>query len=437
MLEPQTMPFDTPAAAPRRVAVIGAGISGMGAAYQLASTERVTLFEAEHRLGGHARTVIAGKRGDQPVDTGFIVFNRVNYPNLVALFERLGVEAVESNMSFAASIDGGRLEYGLASVGTIFAQRRNLANPWFLGMVRDILRFNAQAASTTRDRGETIAGLIDRLKLGAWFRDYYLLPLSGAIWSTPTRQVLDFPAEAMVRFLENHALLNYSDKHQWFTVKGGSVAYVSRLEAAMRAEGVDVRLNAPVEAVRRVPGGVEVRARGGAWEAFDEVVFASHTDQALAMLTDASTAERELLGAIRYQPNHAVLHADESQMPRRRQVWSSWNYAEQAGRRGDQIDLTYWMNRLQPIPLDDPMFVTLNATRPIREELIYDEVTFAHPIYDLAALKAQEGIRALNGHRNTWFCGAWMRNGFHEDGLASGIDVAHAMTRARDARAAA
>lgn len=431
------MPFDTPSASPRRIAVIGAGISGLGAAEALSRTARVTLFEAEGRLGGHARTVIAGRRGDQPVDTGFIVFNRVNYPHLVALFDRLGVEAVESNMSFAASIDGGRLEYGLASVGTIFAQRRNLANPRFLGMVRDILRFNARAAATTRDRSETIAGLIDRLKLGAWFRDYYLLPLSGAIWSTPTRQVLDFPAEAMVRFLENHALLNYSDKHQWYTVKGGSAAYVSRLEAALRAGGVEIRLKAPVEAVRRVPGGAELRARGGAWEAFDDVVFASHTDQALAMLTDASPDERELLGAIRYQPNHAVLHADDSQMPRRRQVWSSWNYAEQAGRRGDRIDLTYWMNLLQPIPKDDPLFVTLNATRPIREELIYDQVTFAHPVYDLAALKAQEGIRALNGHRNTWFCGAWMRNGFHEDGLSSGLEVARALARAEGAPAAA
>ncbi|MCX7643882.1 MAG: FAD-dependent oxidoreductase [Rhodobacteraceae bacterium] len=431
------MPFETAAAATRRIAVIGAGISGMGAAHALAASHRVTLFEAEPRLGGHARTVFAGRRGDQPVDTGFIVFNRVNYPHLVELFDRLGVPVTESNMSFGASIDGGRLEYGLASIGTIFAQRRNLANPRFLGMVRDILRFNARAASTTRDRTETIAGLIDRLRLGAWFRDYYLLPLSGAIWSTPTRKILDFPAEAMVRFLENHALLNYSRKHQWYTVIGGSVAYVSRLEAALRNQGAEIRLSAPVAAVRRLAAGVEVRARGGAWEQFDEVVFACHTDQALAALADASDAERRLLGAIRYQPNHAVLHADASLMPRRRQVWSSWNYAEPAGRPGDRIDLTYWMNSLQPIPQDDPLFVTLNATRPIREELIYDEVTFAHPLYDVPALMAQEAIRALNGSRNTWFCGAWMRNGFHEDGLASGLEVARAIAAAAASRARA
>jgi predicted NAD/FAD-binding protein len=434
------MPFETAAAAPRKIAVIGGGISGLGAAHALAASHRVTLFEAGPKLGGHARTVIAGRRGDQPVDTGFIVFNRVNYPNLSALFDRLEVPVTESNMSFAASIDGGRLEYGLASIGTIFAQRRNVANPRFLGMVRDILRFNARAAAAARDRSETIAGLIERLRLGTWFRDYYLLPLTGAIWSTPTRKVLDFPAEAMVRFLENHALLNYSGKHQWYTVRGGSSAYVARVEAALRGQGVEIRLAAPVSAVRRVAGGAEVRARGAEWERFDEVVFACHSDQALAALTDPTEAERRLLGAIRYQPNHAVLHADASLMPRRRQVWSSWNYAEPAGRPGDRIDLTYWMNSLQPIPKDDPLFVTLNTTRPIREELIYDEVTFAHPLYDVPALMAQDAIRASNGTRHTWFCGAWMRNGFHEDGLASGLEVARAIAagaRAGAPRAAA
>ncbi len=429
------MPFETTGAA-KRVAVIGAGVSGLGAAHMLAATYRIVLFEADSRLGGHARTVIAGKRGDQPVDTGFIVFNDANYPHLVRLFDKLGVPVVESDMSFAASVDGGRIEYGLRSLDTIFAQRRNLANPRFLGMICDILRFNRQAATTTRDPAETIADMIRRLRLGGWFRDYYLLPLSGAIWSTPVEKVLDFPAETMVRFLENHALLDYSAKHQWFTVAGGSVQYVGRLEAALQRQGVDIRLSAPVDAVRRVAGGVEVKAAGGDWEVFDEVVFASHTDQALAMLSDATPEERHALAAIRYQPNEAVLHADESLMPRRKAVWSSWNYAEETGRRGDRIDLTYWMNSLQPIPLDDPLFVTLNATRPIREDLIYDQVTFSHPIYDVPALRAQQAIRAMNGARNTWFCGAWMRNGFHEDGLASAVEVAEAMRRADEAIAA-
>ena len=431
------MPFDISAAPARRIAVIGAGISGLGAAHLLAGTNRVTLFEAEARLGGHARTVIAGRRGDQPVDTGFIVFNQVNYPNLTRLFDRLGVPVAKSDMSFAASIDGGRIEYGLGGLDIIFAQRANLVRPAFLGMMRDILRFNAHAAATTRDPAETIGGLIERLRLGDWFRDYYLLPFSGAIWSTPLEKILDFPAETMIRFFENHALLNYSGQHQWYTVAGGSIQYVSRLEAALRRQGAEIRLAAPVEAVRRRPGAVEVRARGGDWEAFDEVVFASHSDQALAMLSDATPEERAALGAVRYQPNEAVLHADESLMPKRKAVWSSWNYAEERGARRDRIALTYWMNSLQPIPKDDPLFVTLNATRPIREELIYDQSTFHHPVYDLAALEAQKTIRAMNGARGTWFCGAWMRNGFHEDGLASAVEVAEAVTRAGAVQVAA
>lgn len=431
------MPFETPAARPKRIAVIGAGISGLGAAHLLAPSHRVVLFEASARLGGHARTVLAGKRGDQPVDTGFIVFNHANYPHLTRLFDRLGVPVVKSDMSFGASIDGGRIEYGLKNLKALFAQGRNLARPQFLGMMRDVLRFNAQAAVTARDPSETIAGLIERLRLGAWFRDYYLLPLSGAIWSTPAARILQFPADALIRFFENHALLSATGQHQWFTVRGGSVEYVGRLEAALRRQGVELRASTPVAAVRRQAEGVEVKARGGVWEPFDEVVFASHSDQALAMLSDASAAERAALGAIRYQPNEAVLHADESLMPRRRAVWSSWNYAEETGRRGDRLDLTYWMNSLQPIPKDDPLFVTLNATRPIREELIHDSVTFEHPFYDLAALRAQQAIGAMNGARRTWFCGAWMRNGFHEDGLASAVQVAEAMRRATSVRVAA
>ncbi len=424
------MPFETLDAAPKRIAVIGAGISGLGAAHMLAGSHKVVLFEAGNRLGGHARTVVAGKRGDQPVDTGFIVFNYANYPHLTRLFDKLDVPVVESNMSFGASIDGGRLEYGLRDLNAVFAQRKNVAHPRFLGMMRDVLKFNARAVKVANDPGLTIGDFLGRLGTGDWFRDYYLLPLSGAIWSVPTQKILDFPAEAMIRFFQNHALLNVTGQHQWFTVKGGSIQYVSRLENALHHQGVDIRLSTPVDAVRRLETGVEVKAKGGEWETFDEVVFASHSDQTLAMLSDASPDEAANLGAIRYQPNEAVLHADTSMMPRRRQVWSSWNYAEEKGRRGDRIDLTYWMNSLQPIPKDDPMFVTLNTTRTIREELIYDQVTFAHPVYDLAALKAQAEISKTNGTRNTWFCGAWMKNGFHEDGLSSAVDVVEAMGRA-------
>jgi predicted NAD/FAD-binding protein len=424
------MPFETGAGAPRRIAVIGGGISGMGAANLLADSQQVTLFEAEPRLGGHARTVMAGRNGDQPVDTGFIVFNYVNYPNLVALFERLDVPVVKSCMTFGVSIDGGRLEYALTSLNALFAQRRNVVRPAFQRMVRDILRFNARAAETAASNPEmTIGGLIRELGLGDWFRDYYLLPFSGAIWSTPKEKIMDFPAHAMVRFFENHALLSHTGQHQWYTVDGGSVQYVSRLESGLRRKGVDVRLGAAVQGVRRDGMGVQIRCWGGQWESFDEVVFATHSDDSLKLLADPSAHEKSALGAIRYQPNEVVLHRDASLMPKRRKVWASWVYTEDANRRSDQIDLTYWMNSLQPIPESDPHFVTLNTKREIREDMIYDQTVMRHPVYDLEALKAQSRIREYNGTNRTWFCGAWVKNGFHEDGLSSAIDVVEAINR--------
>ncbi|MFY0693345.1 MAG: FAD-dependent oxidoreductase [Paracoccaceae bacterium] len=417
------MPFETLAAAPKKIAVIGAGISGMGAAHLLSKSNRVVLFEAEPRLGGHARTVVAGKRGDQPVDTGFIVYNEANYPHVTALFKELDVPVTESNMSFGASIDGGALEYGLASIDAIFAQRRNLGRPKFLRMLRDIAKFNAQADVVARDPNISIASFLDDLGTGSWFRDHYLLPLTGAIWSTPVERMMDFPAQALIRFMKNHALLNYTGQHQWYTVQGGSIEYVKRLEARMRAQGVELRLGQPIKSVTRSDGKVQVTPKGGVSETFDEVVFATHSDDSLSLLADASTAERNALGAVRYQPNEAVLHADTDMMPRRRKVWSSWVYCEAPGKDSNKIDLTYWMNSLQPIPNDDPMFVTLNSTRAIREELIYDTTTFRHPVFDLGALNAQTAIRAMNGTNHTWFCGAWMKNGFHEDGYSSAVDV--------------
>ena len=426
------MPYEHLGNAPRRIAVIGAGISGMGAAHLLADTNTVVLFDAAKRLGGHARTRIAGKRGDQPVDTGFIVFNYVNYPHLSALFHKLGVPVAKSDMSFAASIDGGRIEYALKSLDTLFAQRRNLVRPGYLRMLKDLVAFNSRAVDLARDPNQTIGGLLAALGTGPWFRDYYLKPFSGAIWSTPVEKIMDFPAKGMVEFFRNHHLLNATGQHQWYTVEGGSIQYVSRLGAALQRQGVDIRLNAPVAGVRRLPVGVEVRAEGGEWELFDEVVFACHSDQALRMLADPSPEETRDLGAIAYQPNDVVLHADPSVMPTRRKCWSSWNYTEAAGKTSERIDLTYWMNSLQPIPMDDPMFVTLNSTRPIREELIYDQTVLHHPVYTVDAFRAQKDIAARNGAHHTWYCGAWMKNGFHEDGLSSAVDVAEAIAT-RDA----
>ena len=421
------MPFETATAAPRKIAVIGAGISGMGAAHMLAKDHTVVLFEAEPRLGGHARTRMAGPNADTPVDTGFIVFNYANYPNLTALFDQLDVPVTKSNMSFGASFDGGRLEYGHAGVDAIFAQKRNLANPKFLRMVRDILYFNKHGLAASAEDGLTIGGLMKKLNLSAYFRDHYLLPFSGAIWSTPKEKIMDFPANAMMQFFDNHALLSATGQHQWYTVQGGSQSYVSRLEADLVKRGVDLRLGAGVDSVRRDPDGVYVKTHGAVWERFDEVVFATHSDDTLNMLADPSDAETSTLGAVRYQANRVVLHSDTTIMPKRRAVWSSWVYSEEAGKQTDQIDLTYWMNSLQPWLTGPDYMVTLNTTRPIREELIWDEVSLRHPVYDTAAIAAQGQAAAMNGSNRTWLCGAWMKNGFHEDGLSSAVDVVTAL----------
>jgi len=357
------MPFESGTDARRRIAVVGAGISGMGAAYHLAAKNTVCLLEAEPRLGGHARTVIAGKRGDQPVDTGFIVFNEHTYPNMVRLFDELDVPVAESNMSFGVSAREGRFEYALNSIDSIFAQRRRAFDPRFLRMVRDIMAFNG--------------------------------------------------------------ILDWNDNHQWYTVDGGSVEYVRRLGAAMEARGVDIRLNARTEAVRRTSLGVEIKVAGADWEPFDDVVFATHADDTLRLLTDATGVEQTALSAVTYQPNRAVLHADTNAMPKRRKVWSSWCHVASGPGADAPIELTYWMNSLQPIPQDDPLFVTLNAQGTIREELIHDETVFRHPVFDQAAVTAQDTVRAINGQNRTWFCGAWMRHGFHEDGLASAVEVAN------------
>ena len=395
----------------------------MACAWLLSRHHQVTLFETESRLGGHARTVLAGKRGDQPVDTGFIVFNHVNYPHLSAMFRDLDVPVTKSDMSFGVSLDGGRVEYALRSGNALFGQRRNIVDPRFHLMIRDILRFNAGAETEVAAAPDlTIAALIERMGLGARFREHYLYPFCGAIWSTPDQDISKFPARALVRFMRNHGLLARGQHHQWWTVEGGSVRYVARLTAALLRAGVDLRPATPVRAVTRHDGTVILNAAGAQPEVFDHVILASHADQALAMLTDADDAERGALSAIRFQPNHTVLHADPCVMPRRRRCWSSWISRSDAG--AASVGVTYWMNRLQNIPDDDPLFVTLNRHDGIDPALIYDKVTFRHPVFDLAALEAQARIATMQGNRNTWFAGAWLRNGFHEDGFASALRIA-------------
>ncbi len=413
--------FDESRGARKKIAIVGAGISGLSAAYYLSENNDVTLYEAEPRLGGHARTVMAGKNGDQPVDTGFIVFNYVTYPHLTKLFDELNVPVEKSEMSFGATIDNGRIEYGLNNLRTLTAQKRNLARPAYYKMIADILRFGKEAPEAAQDDDTTIGELVDQLRLGYWFRHNYLMPMCGAIWSTPVEFVDQFPARSLVQFFRNHALLasGRANQHQWYTVKGGSIEYVRRIEAALRARGADIRLAAPVQSVERDAVGVTVHSQGQS-DLYDEIILATHSDQSLAILGEnASQPERDALGAIRYQPNAAILHCDPSQMPRRRACWSSWTYRSQKG----DVGVTYWMNRLQNIPDSDPLFVSLNASSDIPADKIYDKVEFAHPVFDKAALRAQGQIREMQGQNRTWFAGAYNRHGFHEDGIASAMHV--------------
>lgn len=429
-------PLDPLARSPqgsRRIAIIGGGISGMAAAYLLAPEHSVTLFEAAPRLGGHARTVVAGQNGDQAVDTGFIVFNYVNYPHLTRMFHDLDVPVIKSNMSFGATIDGGRIEYGLNDLTALTAQRRNLMRPGFARMVRDVLRFNARAEEMAKDEEMSIGALMDQLQLGDWFQRFYLTPLSGAIWSTPPEQIRDFPARALVQFFRNHALLSTSGQHQWWTVKGGSTEYVRRLEAHLRAEGVDIRTGTPVESVTRFGAESLVHSAAGPLEPFDHVIFACHSDQALKLLAQPTKEEHAALSAMRFQDNEVILHCDTDQMPKRKKVWSSWVYKADTTREETKIGVTYWMNRLQNIPEDDPLFVSLNPATEVRQEMIYDQVTFRHPIFDGPALKAQKQLAQIQGENNTWFAGAYTRHGFHEDGFASAARIARMMARQNQA----
>jgi uncharacterized protein len=423
------MSLDAPTNQPQRIAVIGGGISGLSAAYKLAPHHAVTLFEAAPRLGGHARTIIAGLRGDQPVDTGFIVFNYANYPHLTRMFQNLDVPVVKSDMSFGASINDGQIEYGLRNLRALAAQRRNLLRPGFIRMLRDILHFNSRAEDLAKDDDATIGELMRDLSLGDWFQRFYLMPLCGAIWSTPPSEIRAFPARSLVQFFRNHALLSASGNHQWWTVEGGSIEYVRRLEHYLRVRGVAIHTASPVQNVVRSGFQSTVISPAGPQAPFDHVIFACHSDQALRMLAQPTPQESAALGAIRFQDNQMILHRDISQMPQRRAVWSSWVYKADTTRPEPVIGVTYWMNRLQNIPETDPLFVSLNPSKEVPQHLIYDQTVFRHPVFDGKALAAQRQLTEMQGLNNTWFAGAYTRHGFHEDGFASAARIARLMDR--------
>ena len=415
----------------RRVAVVGSGISGLGVAWSLAGQAEVTLYEAGTHFGGHSHTVDVTLEGlTHGVDTGFLVFNHRTYPLLRQLFDELGVPTAASDMSFSVQHRASRLEWNGANLNSVFAQRRNLLRPAFLGMLRDILRFNRLATELAEQGAdaalhEPISDFLARHGFGQAFRDWYFLPMIGCIWSCPTDQMLRFPVGTMVRFCHNHGLIQVEGRPQWHTVRGGSREYVRRMLARIP----DARLATPVRAVHRLPpdsgaAGVRVITEHGE-ERFDDVVLATHSDQSLALLADASADERRWLAALRYHPNRTVLHTDTSVMPKRRLAWAAWNYerAPSAGQEQAAVCLHYWINRLQPLPWQTPVIVSLNPTRPIDPAQVIADFEVDHPVFDLAAIAAQRELPRFQGRSHVWFCGAWTRYGFHEDGLMSALAV--------------
>jgi uncharacterized protein len=449
--------------APLKVAVVGSGISGLAVAHTLQGQAQVTLFEAADYFGGHTHTVditLPTPQGPvtHGVDTGFLVYNERTYPNLINLFAELGVHTSASEMSFSVQVpgagkQGAALEWSGNSLSTVFAQRSNLGNLRFWHMLADVLRFNALATrlatrlatnlASTPDDGPSDAALMQPLgaflqkhRFGDAFRDWYFLPMLGCIWSCPTAQMLQFPVATMLRFCHNHGLVQITNRPQWYTVTGGARHYVDAIVGKLS----DARLNSPVRQVLRDADGVRI-VTDGRVEHFDKVVMATHSDQALALLQDTSAAERATLGALRYQDNHAVLHTDASVLPQLDTAWAAWNYSAHRDHRdltghGDRSDpamprvcLHYLINRLQPLPFKQPVIVSLNPIQTIAPGTIHGEFSYAHPVFDVAAIRAQADVPALQGQQHTYFAGAWMGYGFHEDGLKAGLGVARLLLK--------
>ncbi len=420
---------------PLKIAIVGSGISGLAAAHALRGSAHITLFEAGSYFGGHTHTVditlpTAEGAVTHGIDTGFLVFNERTYPHLIQLFADLGVETAKSDMSFSVQVPqkNGALEWSGSNLSTVFAQRSNLLNPRFWRMLRDLMRFNQLATSIAKSDIDTqlmqpLEEFLQVNKFSTEFRDWYLLPMLGCIWSCPTSQMLKFPVATMVRFCHNHGLLQVNDRPQWWTVAGGAKHYVEKIIGNI----ADKRLKTPVHSIARDSRGAHIVTSAGT-ERFDKVIIATHSDQALKMLQQPSHHENRALSAITYQANTAVLHTDASVLPQCKAAWAAWNY-ERVQLDPSQPDnanvcLHYLINKLQPIPFEQPVVVSLNPTKAIAPEHVLGTFDYEHPVFDMAAIKAQADIPALQGMQNTYFCGAWTGYGFHEDGLKSGLVAA-------------
>lgn len=405
-----------------KIAVIGSGISGLTSAYLLCDDHDVTVFEANDYIGGHTNTIDVPRNGKvYPVDTGFIVFNRKTYPNFVKLLQLLGVEWQDSNMSFSVQCARTGLEFSPTSLNALFAQRRNLIRPSFYRMLLDVFRFR-------RDARELLKGKDDRITLDEYltrnlysdaFIDHFIIPMGDSIWSADPLRFREFPARLFVEFFENHGILNIKDQPVWLVIKGGSRQYIEPITRPYREK---IRLNNPVESVQRREKGVSVKVKGSEPESFDKVVIAAHSTQALTMLADPSEREREILGTIRYQDNHAVLHTDTSLLPQHKAAWASWNYHVPKQDLG-RVALTYDMNILQSLQSPEEFCVTLNLTEAVKSDRVIREILYAHPVYDPDSLTARKRRDEISGQNHTYFCGAYWYYGFHEDGVRSALDV--------------
>jgi predicted NAD/FAD-binding protein len=414
-----------------KIAVVGTGIAGNVAAYHLSRNHDISVFEADNRIGGHTNTVgvnLAGR--DYAVDTGFIVFNEHTYPNFVELLDDLGVASQDSDMSFSMRNENNGLEYKGSSLNTLFAQRRNLLRPAFFRMIRDVLRFQREAPEVLEPHAAPISlgELLTRGRYCSEFIDHYIIPMGAAIWSAEPGSMRHMPAAFFVRFFKNHGLLNVADRPTWRVIKGGSQRYVEKLVAGHRDR---IHLDSPVQSIRRHPNHVEVKVRGSDPQNFDQVFMACHSDQALQMLVDPSVAEREVLGAIKYQSNEAVLHTDMRLMPRKKLAWAAWNYHVLAEQR-ETVALTYNMNILQGLDAPEQLCVTLNNSDRIDPNRVLETTRYSHPVFTEQAVAAQARQQEINGANRTYYCGAYWRYGFHEDGVLSALNaLEHYFERSR------